>query len=148
MPLNRYHKFSDDHYKHVTIVNDDSRGVIKWSFKHIDADRGVIYDRHMFIIQATDATGSNKIFCFDEQKCILQTLRKAKTIKLSMSSTICFVYLFSAALYELILALQQHTLFHSLPVVWNRLGNIHQHINTEHNCNKSNMFSCVPQICQ
>ncbi len=38
------------YYKHVTIVNDS---VIKWSFKLIDAARGVIYDRHVFIIQAT-----------------------------------------------------------------------------------------------
>ncbi len=46
-------EYSDNHYKHVMIVNDDSSGVIKWSFKLIDAARGVIYDRHMFILQAT-----------------------------------------------------------------------------------------------
>jgi hypothetical protein len=44
-------------YKHVMIVNDTSSGVIKWSFKLIDAARGVIYDRHVFILQATDDTG-------------------------------------------------------------------------------------------
>jgi len=54
--------FSDDHYKHVTIVNDDSSGVIKWSFKLIDATRGVIYDRHMFIIQATGIFVGGKWF--------------------------------------------------------------------------------------
>jgi len=27
--------------------------VIKWSFKLIDTTRGVIYDRHMFIVQAS-----------------------------------------------------------------------------------------------
>jgi len=38
----------------MTIVNDDSSVVIKWSSKLIDIARGVIYDRHMFIVQATD----------------------------------------------------------------------------------------------
>ncbi len=38
----------------MTIVNDDSGVIIKWSFKLIDAARGVIYDHHMFIVQATD----------------------------------------------------------------------------------------------
>jgi hypothetical protein len=37
----------------MTIVNDDSSVIIKWSFKLIDAARGIIYDRHMFIVQAT-----------------------------------------------------------------------------------------------
>jgi hypothetical protein len=38
----------------MMIVNDESSVVIKWSFKFIDTARGVIYDRHMFIVQATD----------------------------------------------------------------------------------------------
>ncbi len=42
------------YYKHVTIVNDDSSVINKWSFKLIDDPRIVIYDRHKFIIQATD----------------------------------------------------------------------------------------------
>ncbi len=42
------------HYKHMTIVNDDPSIVIKWSSKLIDVARGVIYDHHMFIVQATD----------------------------------------------------------------------------------------------
>jgi hypothetical protein len=41
----------------MTIVNDASSGIIKWSFKLIDAARGVIYDCHVFIIQATGVTG-------------------------------------------------------------------------------------------
>ncbi len=36
----------------MMIVNDDSSVIIKWSFKLIDTARGVIYDRHMFIVQA------------------------------------------------------------------------------------------------
>ncbi len=46
--------FSGLYYKHMTIVNDNSSVFIKWSFKLIDAARGIIYDRHMFIVQATD----------------------------------------------------------------------------------------------
>jgi hypothetical protein len=34
------------------IINDDSSIIIKWSFKLIDAARGIIYDCHMFILQA------------------------------------------------------------------------------------------------
>jgi hypothetical protein len=41
------------YYKHRTIVNDDSSIVSEQSFLLIDDARGVIYDRHMFIIQAT-----------------------------------------------------------------------------------------------
>ncbi len=46
-------KTSGLYYKHMTIVSEDSSFVIKWSSKLIDAARGVIYDRHMFIAQAT-----------------------------------------------------------------------------------------------
>ncbi len=42
------------YYKHMTIVNDDSSVISRWSSKLIDAARGVIYDHHMFIVQATD----------------------------------------------------------------------------------------------
>ncbi len=42
------------YYKHVTIVNDASSGVSKLKASLNDAARGVIYDRHVFIIQATD----------------------------------------------------------------------------------------------
>ncbi len=44
------------YYKHMTIVNDDSSIIIKWSFKLIDATRNVIYNCHMFIVQATDVS--------------------------------------------------------------------------------------------
>jgi len=37
----------------MKIVNDDSSSIIKWSFKLIDTTRGVIYDSHMAIVQAT-----------------------------------------------------------------------------------------------
>ncbi len=41
------------YYKHLTIVNDDSSAVSKWSFNLIDDPRVIIYDRHRFKIQAT-----------------------------------------------------------------------------------------------
>ncbi len=43
------------YFKHVTIVNDDSSIVSKWSFKLTDNFRGVIYTRNRFIAQATGA---------------------------------------------------------------------------------------------
>jgi hypothetical protein len=38
----------------MTIVNDDSNIVSEQSFQLIDDARGVIYDRRVFIILATD----------------------------------------------------------------------------------------------
>ncbi len=45
------------HYKHVTIVNDDTSVISEWSPKLIDDARVVIYDRNMFIIQVTGHQG-------------------------------------------------------------------------------------------
>jgi hypothetical protein len=47
------------YYKHVTIVNDASSGVNKLKASLNDAARGVIYDRHVFIIQATGGKNPN-----------------------------------------------------------------------------------------
>ncbi len=41
------------YYKHMTILNDDSSIISEQSFQIIDDTIGVIYDRRMFIIQAT-----------------------------------------------------------------------------------------------
>jgi hypothetical protein len=41
-------------YKHMPIVKDDSSIVSKWSSKLIDNARVIIYDHHMFIVQATN----------------------------------------------------------------------------------------------
>jgi hypothetical protein len=41
------------YYKHVTIVNDESRVISNWSLKLIDDAWVVNYDHNMFIIQAT-----------------------------------------------------------------------------------------------
>jgi hypothetical protein len=45
-------KASGLYYKHVTIINDNSSIINKWSFKLIDDARVVIYDCNRFIIQA------------------------------------------------------------------------------------------------
>ncbi len=42
------------YYKPMTIVNDDSRVVDKLETSLTEDARVVIYDHHMFIIQATD----------------------------------------------------------------------------------------------
>ncbi len=49
--------YSALYYKHMTIVNDDSSIISKWSSKLIDDAKGVIYNHCMFIIQATDQIG-------------------------------------------------------------------------------------------
>jgi hypothetical protein len=47
-------KFCGLYFKHVTIINDNSSAVSKWSFKLIDDPRVIIYDHHRLIIQATE----------------------------------------------------------------------------------------------
>jgi hypothetical protein len=42
------------YYKHVTIVNDTSSGVNKLKASLNDNARVIIYNRHMFIVQATE----------------------------------------------------------------------------------------------
>ncbi len=41
------------HYKHITVVNYDSSVVNKFGASLTDNARVVIYDSHMFIVQAT-----------------------------------------------------------------------------------------------
>jgi hypothetical protein len=48
-------KSSGQYYKPKTIVNDDSRVINKLEASLTDNARVVIYDRHMFIVQATSA---------------------------------------------------------------------------------------------
>jgi hypothetical protein len=48
----------------MTIVNDDSRVVNTLEASTTDDDRVVIYDRHMFIVQATGHPDLNKLFSF------------------------------------------------------------------------------------
>ncbi len=56
-----YLKFSGLYYKPVTIVNDDARIINKLDASHTDDARVVIYNLHMFIVQATG------ILCADSQ---------------------------------------------------------------------------------
>jgi hypothetical protein len=55
-----YLNFSGLYYKHVTIINYASSGVNKLKASLNDDARVVIYDRHMFIVQAigSDAQGA------------------------------------------------------------------------------------------
>jgi hypothetical protein len=46
-------KASGQYYKPMTIVNDDSRVINKLEASLTDNASVVIYDRHMFIVQAT-----------------------------------------------------------------------------------------------
>jgi hypothetical protein len=45
------------YYKHVTIINDNSSIVTKLKTSLTDDARVIIYDRHMFIVQATGGLG-------------------------------------------------------------------------------------------
>jgi hypothetical protein len=50
------------YYKHVTIVNDASSGVKKLKASLNDAARVIIYDHHMFIVQATALYFSSLVY--------------------------------------------------------------------------------------
>jgi hypothetical protein len=43
------------YYKPITIVNDDSRVINKLEASLADDARVIIYDRHMFMVQATES---------------------------------------------------------------------------------------------
>jgi hypothetical protein len=60
-------KTSGLYYKHVTIINDASSVVNKLKASLNDAARGVIYEHHMFIAQATDL---RELTC----KCITENI--------------------------------------------------------------------------
>jgi len=49
------------HYKHVTIVNDESSVINEWSFKIIDDTRVIIYDRNRFINQPTGLAKASRL---------------------------------------------------------------------------------------
>jgi hypothetical protein len=51
------------YYKPVTIVNDDARVVNKLEASLIDDARVIIYDRHMFIVQATESMDNAREHC-------------------------------------------------------------------------------------
>jgi hypothetical protein len=59
--------FSDLYNKHITMVNYDSTVVNRFGVSPTDDARGVIYDRHMFIVQATGVKFINPFFVTDVQ---------------------------------------------------------------------------------
>jgi hypothetical protein len=58
------------YYKHVTIVNDDSSIINKWSFKLTDDARVIIYNQHRFIIQANTGKYMPKEMILKREKWI------------------------------------------------------------------------------
>jgi hypothetical protein len=52
--MNMVFSISDLYYKPMTIVNADSRVINKLEASLTDDARAVIYDCHMFIVQATE----------------------------------------------------------------------------------------------
>ncbi len=52
------------YYKHIMIINDDSSVVNKWRVSRSDDTRVVIYNRNMFIIQATALSRELNFFFF------------------------------------------------------------------------------------
>ncbi len=87
------------YYKHVTVVNDDSSVISKWSFKLIDDPRVVIYNHHRFILQATTnielALNDSKIqilwLIFPRRKSIVRLswgLKKGKKV-VSINFNLC-----------------------------------------------------------
>ncbi len=80
---------SDLCYKPMTIVNDDSRVINKLEALLTDNARVIIYDCHMFIVQATDDTGSANPNWID---CLLDTAAIAvMTLLASKARGIVFV---------------------------------------------------------
>jgi hypothetical protein len=71
------------YYKHVTIVNDTSSGVNKLKASLNDAARGVIYEHHMFIAQATDL---RELTC----KCIIENIESFGKLKQLNIKTLFF----------------------------------------------------------
>ncbi len=52
----------------MTIVNDDSKVINKLEASLIDDARVIIYDRHMFIVQATDLNVNESKTHLEEKK--------------------------------------------------------------------------------
>jgi hypothetical protein len=104
--------------KHVMLINDTSSGVIKWSLKLIDAARGVIYDRHMFIVQATDVlachswTGAIMIF-YNNLIPLILVIVKFFTVP---SHSIPWGHIFSCVqpFYEQVVSDQERSVLRSL----------------------------------
>ncbi len=60
------------YYKPITIINDDSRGINNLETLLTDDARVVIYDRHMFIVQATGVSMANIYVRFSLGACTIK----------------------------------------------------------------------------
>ncbi len=50
------------YYKHITILNYYSSIINKFRASHTDGTRVIIYNHHMFIVQATSGTKCQQIY--------------------------------------------------------------------------------------
>jgi hypothetical protein len=60
------------YYKPITIINDDSRGINNLKTSLTDDVRVIIYDCHMFIVQATGVSMANIYVRFPPGACIIK----------------------------------------------------------------------------
>ncbi len=74
------------YYKPMTIINDDSRVVNKLEAPHTDAARVIIYNHHMFIVQATAASTIKKLRFHNYEK-LDRFCGKLVSFLLSVTST-------------------------------------------------------------
>ena len=63
-------KTSGLYYKHVTIVNDDSRVINIFEASLTDDARVIIYDHHMFIVQANGLNFFLHLKTFCDKICL------------------------------------------------------------------------------
>ncbi len=118
-PLKRYYSLSCRplYYKHVTIINDNSSIISKWSFKLIDDPRVIIYDCHRFILQAAGVLKHKCNIYSEQEKCHFKNFRKLKTPNILENVIVCVykffpVNLFSSALCRLLNTTCKSMLFH------------------------------------
>jgi hypothetical protein len=68
----------------MTIANVDSRVVSKFEASLTDNPRVVIYDRHMFIVQATGVIPTSKLNCLAQKHMLLEVNVCANLERLSL----------------------------------------------------------------
>jgi hypothetical protein len=66
--IDAHSRYCDLYYKPMTIVNDDSRVINKLEASLTDDTKVIIYDHHMFIVQATDLRVNESKTHLEEKK--------------------------------------------------------------------------------
>jgi hypothetical protein len=65
----------------MMIVNDDSRVINKLEASLIDDTRVIIYDHHMFIVQATNGCRPNVFRQKDMERCCRMRIESSRRVK-------------------------------------------------------------------